>query len=225
MKSPSIFVSKCGAPADPSADRPCHVSLFSCRHKWVRRHQRQGAAVSERTVHQHRGILQVHLFAWFRGLGQATQMHPGDPGVWAQGDRKVRQWLLECWLLLLPHHHFTPLCPFFVYAPGTKPPTVMLKRPNLLPYVPHTCTRATSIYTKYTHLLSEHMQTTPPPILPQEEEELCSECITWDLELTRYPFASKGLCGLTFVFHSVTPGNLTCRYIFHIIFSVTFFFL
>lgn len=59
-----------------------HVS-FSCRHKWVWRHQWQGALVWEWAVHQHRRVLQVHLFARLRCLCQAAQMHPNDPGVWA----------------------------------------------------------------------------------------------------------------------------------------------
>lgn len=104
--------------------------LFSCRHKRVWGHQRQGALVSERAVHQHRGFVQVHLFAGLRGLRRATQMHPRDPRVWAGGDRKLRQTAgLSCSL----KDHLTPLCPS-PRGPGTKPPTVTLRRPNSFPY-------------------------------------------------------------------------------------------
>lgn len=41
----------------------------------------------------------------------------------------------------------------------------------------------------------------------REDQEWCSECITWDLVLTRYPFALKGFCGLIFLY-PVTPGAI-----------------
>lgn len=79
-------------------------------------------------------------------------------------------------------------------------------------------------HTYIAHMRIQHRTHSYPLIHIKEDQELCSECITWDLVFTRYPFALKGFCGLI-LFYSVTPGNLICRYIFHIFFSVTFFLL
>lgn len=118
---------------------------------------------------------------------------------------------MERWLSPAPSKitlHPSALSP---QGPGTKPPTVKLRRPNSFPYIhKHIHTKAHTLA-----FSTEHIQI--PLIHIQEDQELCSECITWDLVFTRYPFALKGFCGLIF-FYSVTPGNFICRYIFHIIF-------
>lgn len=140
-----------------------HVPV-SCRHKRVWGHQRQGALVWERTVHQHGGILQVHLFARLRGLRQATQVHPGDPGVRAQWDWKLRQWLFSAGSSCSLKDHLTPLCPSHK-GPGTKPPTVTLKRPILFPYTPHTIIQKhTYLYSAQNTPVSPHTHTRGPGI-------------------------------------------------------------
>lgn len=63
--------------------------ILPFRHKRVRGHQRQGPVVSERSVQQHRGVLQVHVFSGLRGFCQTTQLHSGDPGIGAQENRKL----------------------------------------------------------------------------------------------------------------------------------------
>lgn len=116
-----------------------------------------------------------------------------------------------------PYTLHSPFCPFSPQGPGTKPPTVTLKRPNSFPCIQtHTQKHTLAFSTKHSHI--------PPQTHSRGPRIQCSECMTWDLVFTRYPFALKGFCGLIF-FYSVTPGNLIYRYIFHIIFSVTSFFV
>lgn len=133
------------------------------RHKWVRGHQRQGPVVSERSVQQHGGVLQVHMFSGLRGFCQTTQLHSGDPGVdtWENGK------LSDRWAP--PTSYRSPFSP--EPGVGTKPPTVMLRRPN-----PHTQThtRARTDTSSQTYAgVHMHRHT-------EEYKELCSECITWD---------------------------------------------
>lgn len=103
---------------------------FSCRHKWMRGHQWQGSFVSQRAVHQHWGILQMHLFCGFCGFSKAAHVHPNNPRSKDEGLWKLRERLLL---------EDPPPTPF-----GTKPATAPLKRPRI--YIFFNIIHTTALY-------------------------------------------------------------------------------
>lgn len=96
--------------------------ILPFRHQWVRGHQRQGPVVSQRSVQQHGGVLQVHVFSGLHGFCQTTQLHSGDPGVDTRENGKLSDRGAP------PTSSHSPFPP--EPGVGTKPPTVMLRRPN-----------------------------------------------------------------------------------------------
>lgn len=63
----------------------------------------------------------------------------------------------------------------------------------------------------------------------QEDQELCSECITWDLAFSKYPFALKGFCGL-FLFSKPRQFDMQIYifplyFLYHLLFLCVIYFI
>ena len=110
------------------------------------------------------------------------------------------------------------LCPFPPRGPGTKPPTVTLRRPNSFPYITHTHAQTqTRTYEKaHTHAFRS-------PYTHSRGPGNVQWMYYMGFSIHQISICLKGILWTDFCLFSKTPpGNLICRYIFHIIFSVTF---
>lgn len=120
-----------------------------------------------------------------------------------------------------PYNPPTPppsLCPFPPRGPGTKPPTVTLRRPNSFPYITHTHAQTqTRTYEKaHTHAFRS-------PYTHSRGPGNVQWMYYMGFSIHQISICLKGILWTDFCLFSKTPpGNLICRYIFHIIFSVTF---
>lgn len=161
----------------------------------------------------------MHLSARLPGLRQAAQVHPSHSGVRARGEGELRhQRLLERWLLLLLLLPQTPPYSPVAFHPTARHSTsISNTETSKLVQTAHT---DTNTHMQHAHAFRTHADA-PLHTHTPEDQELCSECITWDLLLTRYPFALKGFCGLTFLFSN--PGQFDTQIYVPHHFFVSFF--